>query len=127
MSNTQIIFYKERSGRVPALEWLQKLSWKDRRGFAKCFTLVQYLSHSGRDLRRPSAAHLRDGIHELRARVGRVNYRILFFFFGSNQAVLVHGLTKEAAVSTTAIERSIRRKIEFEQDPTAHTHKEPTP
>jgi hypothetical protein len=34
----------------------------------------------GHELRRPYADYLRAGVHELRARVGRVNYRILYFF-----------------------------------------------
>ena len=37
---------------------------------------------------------LRNGIYELRAKVGTVNYRVLYFFCGSNVACLSHGLTK---------------------------------
>ncbi len=54
-------------------------------------------SGSGHELRRPLADFLRDGIHELRVRKGRVNYRILYFFHGRNLPILGHALTKEEA------------------------------
>lgn len=67
---------------------------------------------------------LRDGIYELRARSGNVNYRILYFFHGQNVAVLAHSLTKEAKVPKKDIERAIERKEAFGQDPEAHTYRE---
>lgn len=106
------------------LEWLQDLRRKDWRAFAKCVALVERLRESGHELRRPTADLLRDGIYELRGRVGRKNYRLLYFFHGQGVAVLAHSLTKEAAVPVTDIERAIRRKAAFEQDPEAHTYKE---
>jgi putative component of toxin-antitoxin plasmid stabilization module len=68
------------------------------------------LASLGSELRRPLADLLQDGIYELRIRVGRVNYRILYFFCGSNIACLSHGLTKEGVVSTSDIETAIERK-----------------
>ena len=53
---------------------------------------------------------MRDGIYELRARSGNINYRLLYFFHGQNVAVLAHGLTKEAEVPTADIERALERK-----------------
>ena len=124
MPFTQVIFYQELDGNAPVLEWLQDLARKDRRAFAKCVALVERLRESGHELRRPTADLLRDGIYELRGRVGRKNYRLLYFFHGQGVAVLAHSLTKEAAVPVTDIERAIRRKAAFEQDPEAHTYKE---
>jgi len=124
MPFTQVIFYQEPDGKAPVLEWLQDLARKDRRAFAKCVALVERLRESGHELRRPTADLLRDGIYELRGRVGRKNYRLLYFFHGQGVAVLAHSLTKEAAVPVTDIERAIRRKAAFEQDPEAHTYKE---
>ena len=49
----------------------------------------------GFELRRPMADLLEDGIYELRVRVGKVNYRILYFFHGRNVAILTHAMTKE--------------------------------
>jgi phage-related protein len=67
---------------------------------------------------------LRDGVYELRARSGNVNYRILYFFHGQNVAVLAHSLTKEAKVPKSDIERAIRRMGAFEKDPDGHSYRE---
>ncbi len=77
----------------------------------------------GHELRRPEADLLRDGIHELRVRQGRVNFRMLYFFHGGN-AVISHGLTKEDAVPDVEIDRALRRKAQFENDPKKHTYQE---
>ncbi len=61
---------------------------------------------------------------ELRARIGRVNYRILYFFHGRNVALLAHGLTKEAEVPAAELNRAIERKERFETDPERHTYRE---
>ena len=63
---------------------------------------------------------LRDGIYELRAKRGKVNYRLLYFFHGKDIAILAHGLTKERAVPTVDIERAIDRKTQYEQAPKEH-------
>ena len=78
-------------------------------------------------LRRPAADYLRDGIYELRAKAGRVQYRMLYFFQGRQAVVISHGITKqEATVPATEIERARRRKQAFEADPPRHTYKETT-
>jgi len=74
----------------------------------------------GHELRRPYSDLLRDGIHELRARRGRVNYRMLYFFHGNDIAVVTHGLAKETAVPPADIERAIERKQRYEQAPKKH-------
>jgi len=76
----------------------------------------------GHELRRPEADFLRDGIYELRIRVGRVHYRVLYFFDGQGRAVLVQGLVKEGKVPAEEIDRAIRRKRAFERKPDNHTH-----
>ena len=74
----------------------------------------------GHELRRPHADMLRDGIYELRARRGHVNYRMLYFFHGRDVAVVAHGLIKEKAVPPADIERAIERKRRYEQNPEKH-------
>jgi len=75
----------------------------------------------GYELRRPESDFLVDGVHELRARRGRVHFRTLYFFHGSEIAILAGGLTKEGKVPKTEIDRAVRRKIAFERDPDRHT------
>jgi len=71
--------------------------------------------------RRPHADLLRGGIHELRARHGRVHYRILYFFHGRSVALLAHGLTKEGKVPDADIDRALARKKAYRDDPETHT------
>jgi phage-related protein len=119
---TEVIFYQDESGRGPVVEWLTELRRLDRKGYAKCVPRMRRLAELGHELRRPEADYLQDGIYELRARWGRVNYRILYFFHGQNIAVLVHALTKEGEIPVSDIERVVRRKEAFEQDPARHTY-----
>jgi phage-related protein len=71
-------------------------------------------------LRRPEADYLRDGIYELRIRFRSTNYRVLYFFYGSQIVVLTHGLTKERAVPPVEIERALRLRRKFEAAPQIH-------
>ena len=61
---------------------------------------------------------------ELRARLGRLNFRLLSFFHGQLAAILAHGLTKEDKVPEADIDRAIRRKERFLKQPAAHTYEE---
>jgi phage-related protein len=79
MPQTDMVFYQDDDGHVPVLEWLRALQRRDRRAHAKCVARIQRLAAMGHELRRPEADYLRDGLYELRARRGRVRYRILYF------------------------------------------------
>ena len=120
MPDTQLFFYQDKNGHAPALEWLIKLRRRDGKAYAACLAKVRMLAAFGHELRRPTADLLRDGIYELRARRGRVNYRILYFFHGRDVAVLACGLTKEKEVPAAEIERVMTRKKRYEQDPQTH-------
>ena len=89
-----------------------------------CVAAIGRLHDFGYELRHPLADILRDGIHELRIRKRRVNFRILYFFHGRNLAILAHSLTKEDKVPIADIERAIRRKKIFETNPFAHSYAE---
>ena len=71
-----------------------------------------------------TADFLRDGIYELRAKRGRVNYRLLYFFHGRNVAIVAHALTKEAEVPRADIDRALARRRAFVADPEGHTYRE---
>ena len=58
--------------------------------------------------------------YELRVRVGNVQYRMLYFFFGAGVAVVSHGIVKERAVPPVEIERAIERKINVMASPQDH-------
>jgi hypothetical protein len=92
---TAVVFFQEDDSSVPLLEWLDQLPAKAQ---AKCVARLKRLEEMGHELRRPEADYLRDGIHELRASLGGVHYRILYFFHGNLAAVISHGITKEQRV-----------------------------
>ena len=85
---------------------------------------IDRLREFGHELRRPTADFLRDGIYELRARKGHVNYRLLYFFHGRGVAVVAHSLTKEDVIPDAHFARALSRKRAFEEDPEGHTYRE---
>jgi phage-related protein len=95
-----------------------------RRHSIKCRIKIGRLRELGHELRRPEADYLRDGIHELRVRLGTVNYRMLYFFHENTAAVVSHGLAKEQRVPNKEIDRAVSAKRRFAQNTTRHTYQE---
>lgn len=122
MPKTQVVFFQEANGEAPVLAWLQQLLKSNPKAWANCRARIELLSQLGHELRRPAADYLRDGIYELRAKQGHVQYRILYFFHGRQVAILAHGLTKEDDIPAADIDRALKRKKLFEADPKAHTY-----
>jgi len=121
MPQTRLLFFRDADGSAPAWEWLRDLRVRNRKAYAKCAVRIRRLAEMGHELRRPEADFLRDGIYELRARLGTVNYRILYFFHGRNVAVLANAITKENEIPMAEINRALERKRLFAADPAAHT------
>ena len=124
MPQTEVYFYCEAEGSAPVLEWLLEIGKRDQRAVDKCQAAIERLAEMDHELRRPEADILRDGIYELRIRVGRVNYRILYFYHGRGVALLAHGLTKERDVPNADIDRAMARRDRFMTDPKKHTYEE---
>jgi len=110
MPRTPVIFYRNDDGSVPVLDWLRELPAKAQ---DKCRVRLERLHELGHELRRPEADYLRDGIYELRVRLGTVNYRMLYFFHGQTAAVVSHGLAKEAQAPPREIELARFRRLNF--------------
>jgi hypothetical protein len=121
LPKTRVVLYQEDAETVPLLDWLDTLPPKAQ---DKCMVRIERLQGLGHELRRPEADLLRDGIYELRAGLGGINYRILYFFYRRHTAVLCDGLTKERIVPARDIDLAIRRKRTFEKDPESHTCRE---
>ena len=121
MPQTRLLFFRETDGVAPVWEWLRDLRTKNPKAYAKCVVRIRRLGELGHELRRPEADLLRDGIYELRASLGTVNYRILYFFHGRHVAVLAHAITKENEIPVVEIKRALERKLKFAASPTAHT------
>ena len=120
MPPIRVVIFREDDGSAPVMDWLDALPPKAQ---DKCIVRIERLKQHGYELRRPDADTLRDGIHELRTRLGAVNYRILYFFHGGC-AVLSHGLVKEREVPDREIDLAVSRKQRFARNPQGHTHEE---
>ena len=122
MPRTEIrLFRTGANGTTPILDWLAYLEVREPRAYHKCLERVLVLSHLGSELRRPHVDMLRDGIRELRFRVGTVQYRILYAFCGANIAFLSHGFTKEGDIPDSEIDLAVKRKKLVEHDPDKYT------
>jgi phage-related protein len=122
MPETRVVFYREDDGSVPTIEYLKTLPEKAR---DKCIKKIERLKGLGRSLRRPEADYLRDDIYELRTQLRNVQYRLLYFFDGTEAegnltAVISHGTTKRKSVSPTEIDRAIERQRNFRKNPQRH-------
>jgi hypothetical protein len=102
-------------------KWLDEVRKREPKAYAKCLQRIILLGALGNELRRPLSDGLRDGIRELRAKRGRVNYRILYFFCGKDVACLSHGITKEGEVPDSEIDLAIQRKKLVESNPARFT------
>jgi phage-related protein len=121
MPQTRIVFYQDDDEAVPLLEWFGQLPMK---AVVKCRVKLERLQELGHELRRPEADYLRDGIYELRVRIGSVNYRMLYFFHENTAAVVSHGLTKEKQVPPKEIDRAVAARSRFIHNPRLHTYQE---
>ena len=81
MTKTRIIIYQDFKGTAPLLEWLDGIP---KKAMIKCVEKIDRLANYGHTLRRPDCDYLTDGIYELRARAGNVNYRILCLCWKTN-------------------------------------------
>jgi phage-related protein len=121
MPRSRVVLYCEEDGSVSFMKWFSGLPIHAR---DKVLVRIERLRELGHELRRPEADLLRDGIYELRATTRGVHYRVLYFFHKQVDAVVAHGVVKEAAVPDRDIDLAIRRKMLFEANPARHRLKE---
>ena len=117
MPEIEVLIYAEEDGSSPLILWLDGLPEKAQ---IKCIVRIERLKEKGHELHRPEAAYLRDKIHELRAALNRIQYRMLYFFY-KKQCIITHGIIKkEKEVPSGEIELAITRKVRFEKEPMKH-------
>ena len=122
MPYVEVRFFEDEHGHVPVLAWISKLRLRDTRAHAGCQARLRLLREFGHELRRPHCDYLRDGLYELRVRVGRLQLRILYFFHGRSAVVLTNAFAKEDHVPELDIARGLARKRVFEASPEERTH-----
>jgi phage-related protein len=121
MPPIEVVFYKDDDGSVPMIGWFAELSEKAR---IKCRARLTRLQSMGHELRRPESDYLRNGIYELRVGLHGLNFRMLYFFCGTQVVVISHGIIKEDVIPDREIEIAMSRKIKFEREPGRHFYKE---
>jgi phage-related protein len=120
MPTTKVRLFREEDGSTPILEWLSAIESRNRKTYEKCRSYLQRLSDFGRELRRPTADYLRDGVYELRIKHLGVNYRILYGFVGQDIVLVSHGITKEKKVPAKEIELAAKRIAKYHSNPERH-------
>ncbi len=109
----EIRYYTRANGTRPVEEFLRRLPAGDR---VRVVAKIELLAEHGHRLDRPHAGTLRDGIRELRTRTNHGQYRILYFIFYRDTAVLLDGIRKTSRrVPDAAIERAIEYRQDYEQ------------
>lgn len=111
MQPFKVSFYTAPDGTEPAKEFLLGLDKKMR---AKMFRTINLLAANGNRLREPYSKPLRDGILELRAKVGSDISRVLYFFVVNREIILTHGFIKQTQKTPPAeIERALKCRKEY--------------
>ncbi len=121
MPFTELQVFPDSDGTIPFQVWLDDLETREPDAYAKCLALLQLLESQGYELRRPHADSLRDKVYELRFRVVKIQYRVLYFFHGRNVVVLSHGLTKKSKVPKLDIDTAVDRRGLVNSDPEKYT------
>jgi phage-related protein len=121
MPLTEVRAFRDDCGEVPLQTWLDELERREPEAYAKCLARILELSEKGYEMRRPHADLLRDGIHELRASLAGVHYRVLYFFFRQNAVAVSHGIIKEDRVPPGEIDLAIERMNLVKRSPDKYT------
>jgi len=104
--------YRSRGGDRPVRRFLDELP---ENAAAKLMGAIDLLAQTGPALRRPQAAHVRGKLWELRVSLGRLEYRMPYFFLPGRNIVLVHGLAKKTqALPDREIRTAEGRMKDFE-------------
>jgi phage-related protein len=108
----RVHLYRSQGGDSPVSDFLEELPEKDQ---AKIAAAMDYLGQQGPSLRRPHAAHVRGKLWELRISRGRNEYRLLYFFMGTQIVVVAHGFVKKTqAIPAREIKTAENRMKDYE-------------
>ncbi|OGW83820.1 MAG: hypothetical protein A3C47_01120 [Omnitrophica bacterium RIFCSPHIGHO2_02_FULL_51_18] len=93
MTHCEIVYFKIDRGDEPVREFVNRLDTSSKR---KYWRKIDYLREFGKNLCEPHAKTLGNGIYELRFRGSDGHFRVLYFFFNSDHAVLTNAFKKKA-------------------------------
>ncbi len=106
-----IEFYESASGKYPVDEFINSLEVKPQVRIAKTLDLLEEF---GIELGMPYTKYLEKQLWELRIRLGRNRYRIIYFLHTERSFILLHGFSKKTdAVSRADIEIAKNRRDDY--------------
>jgi len=103
-------FYQTIQKEVPVRDFIVSLPEAVQGKILKWISLLQ---EHGPALRRPHAAKLEDKIYELRLSFGRLEIRILYFFWGKNVILTNAFMKKTSVIPVAEIEKAINYMNDF--------------
>lgn len=90
------------NGSFPVRIWLDSVPEEVR---GKVLARINMLKTGGPTLDFPYTSQIEGKLRECRLRVGKIRYRVLYFFDESRTAILLHGFTK----TTSAVEEADKK------------------
>ncbi len=106
-------FYKTEDNIAPVEQFLDSLNIKMR---AKALHELNILQQFGSSLREPHSKLIKDGIFELRIKLGSDISRIFYFFRVGNRIILTNGFVKKTnKTPKKEIDKAIKYKIDYER------------
>lgn len=111
MERFEVIYYETEGGVQPAREFIDSLPPKLR---VKVARSIDLLSVAGTLLREPDSKPLRNGLFELRTKLGPDATRIIYFFSVGRTVVLTNGFIKTTRRTPRhEIERALRYREDY--------------
>lgn len=110
MGKFEVVFYEKENGERPAEKFLDGLDDKMR---GKLLMILKVLEEKGTDLREPYSKYLRDGIFEIRGKVGSDISRVLYFFYDGGKIIVTNGFIKK---TQSTPKQEIKLAKEYKKD-----------
>jgi len=105
-------FFRDQGKALPVRDWMLGLPEEVR---GKLIARIELLREHGPALDFPHTSQIEGRLRELRLRLGKTRYRVLYFFDARRICVLLHGFAKTTqAVPQAEIQIAMRRMKEHE-------------
>lgn len=111
MDKFVVEFYETEAGEKPVETFLDSLDVKMR---SKLVMIMKVLQEKGNELREPYSKHLKDGIFEIRGKVGNDISRVLYFFYYGGKIIVTNGfIKKNQKTPTEEIEKAKKYRSDY--------------
>lgn len=104
-------FFRSEAGSEPVREWLRELPLEAKKAIGSDIERVQWQW----PVSMPLVDGLGGGLYEVRTKVNRVNYRVLFCI-AENAMVLLHGFVKKVRTSPDEIALGRKRQKQVQEE-----------